>query len=45
MMSKTVAELLAGVLEQFGVMKRTGSKDRTSTEPTMSSRMGAGKIP
>jgi flagellar basal body-associated protein FliL len=42
MMSKTVAELLAGVLEQFGVMKRTGSKDRTSTEPTMSARMGAG---
>ena len=41
-MSKTVAELLAGVLEQFGVMKRTGSKDRTSTEPTMSARMGAG---
>jgi len=30
------------VLEQVGVMKRTGNKDRTSTEPTMSARMGVG---
>jgi hypothetical protein len=42
MMSKTVANLLAGVLEQVGVMKRTGSKDRTSTETTVSARMGVG---
>ena len=42
MMSKTVAELLAGVLEQVGVMKRTGSKDRASTETTVSARMGVG---
>jgi hypothetical protein len=42
MMSKTVAELLAGVLEQVGVMKRTGSKDRASTETTVSARLGVG---
>jgi hypothetical protein len=42
MMSKTVANLLAGVLEQVGVMKRIGSKDRTSTETTVSARMGVG---
>jgi hypothetical protein len=42
MMSKTVAELLAGVLEQVGVMKRTDSKGRTLTETTMSARMGVG---
>jgi flagellar basal body-associated protein FliL len=41
MMSKTVAELLVGVLEQVGV-KRTGSEDRTATETTMSARMGVG---
>ena len=41
-MSKTVAELLAGVLEQVGVMKRTGSKDRASTETTVSARLGVG---
>jgi flagellar basal body-associated protein FliL len=38
MMSKTVAELLVGVLEQVGVTKRTGNEDRT----TMSARMGVG---
>lgn len=37
-MSKTVPELLIGVLEQVRVMKRT----RTSTETTMSARMGVG---
>src|SRR6266436_3042328 len=42
MMSKTVPELLIGVLEQVGVMKRTGEKDRSSTETTMSARMGVG---
>ena len=41
-MSKTVPELLIGVLERVGVMKRTGDKDRTSTETTMSARMGVG---
>ena len=41
-MSKTVPELLIGVLEQVGVMKRSGDKDRTSTETTMSARMGVG---
>jgi hypothetical protein len=41
-MSKTVPELLIGVLEQVRVMKRTGSKDRSSTETTMSARMGVG---
>jgi flagellar basal body-associated protein FliL len=39
MMSKTVSELLAGALEQIGVMKYTGDKDRTSTMPA---RMGVG---
>ena len=39
-MSKTVTELLAGVPEQVGVMKRTGNNDRAST--AMSARMGAG---
>jgi hypothetical protein len=39
-MSKTVAELLVGVLEQIGVMKPTGNKVRTST--MMSARMGVG---
>src|SRR5258708_7318024 len=42
MMSKSVAELLIGVLEQVGVMKRTGDKDGTSMETTMSARMGVG---
>jgi flagellar basal body-associated protein FliL len=42
MMSKTAAELLVGVLEQIGVVKRAGNNDRTSTETTMSARMGAG---
>ena len=41
-MSKTVAELLVGVLEQVGVIKRTSNKDRTSTETAMSARMGVG---
>jgi len=41
-MSKTVPELLIGVLEQVGVMKRTGDKDGTSMETTMSARMGVG---
>jgi hypothetical protein len=40
MMPKTIAELLVGALEQVGVMKRTGTKDRTSTGTTMSVRMG-----
>jgi hypothetical protein len=39
-MSKTVAELLVGVLERIGVMKPTGNKVRTST--MMSARMGVG---
>jgi fumarate reductase subunit D len=39
-MSKTVVELLVGVLEQIGVMKPTGNKVRTST--MMSARMGVG---
>ena len=38
-MSKTITELLVGVLQQVGATKRTG-KDRTST--AMSARMGAG---
>src|SRR5258708_38661585 len=42
MMSKTVVELLVGVLEQVGVTKRTGSEERTATETTMSARMGVG---
>jgi hypothetical protein len=42
MMSKTVPELLIGVLEQVGVVKRSGNKDRTSTDTTMSARMGVG---
>jgi hypothetical protein len=42
MMSKRVPELLIGVLEQVGVMKRTGDKDGTSMETTMSARMGVG---
>ena len=41
-MSKTVAELLVGVLEQVGVTKRIGNKDRTSAETTTSARMGVG---
>ena len=41
-MSKTASELLVGVLEQVGLMKRTGDQDRTSTETTMSARMGVG---
>ena len=39
---KTVPELLIGVLEQVGVVKRSGNKDRTSTDTTMSARMGVG---
>ena len=39
-MAKTVPELLIGVLEQVGVMKRTGNGDRTSS--TTSARMGLG---
>ena len=39
-MSKTVVELLVGVLERIGVMKPTGNKVRTST--MMSVRMGVG---
>ena len=39
-MSKTVAELLVGVLERVGVIKGTGNIDRTST--TISARMGVG---
>jgi flagellar basal body-associated protein FliL len=41
-MSKTIAELLAGVLEQAGVMRRAASKDGISTESAMSARMGVG---
>jgi hypothetical protein len=41
-MSKTVAELLVGVLEQVGVTKRTGSEDRTATETTMPALEGFG---
>jgi flagellar basal body-associated protein FliL len=41
-MSKKIAELLAGVLEQAGVMKRSGSKDGASTESATSARMGVG---
>jgi hypothetical protein len=39
-MAKTVPELLIGVLEQVGVMKRTGNGDCTSS--TTSARMGLG---
>jgi flagellar basal body-associated protein FliL len=42
MMSKPVGELLVGLLEQVGAMKRPGNKDRTSTEAAMSARMGVG---
>jgi hypothetical protein len=42
MMSKTVGELLVSALEQIRVMKHAGNKDRTSTETTMSARMGVG---
>jgi flagellar basal body-associated protein FliL len=42
MMSKPVGELLVGLLEQVGAMKRPGNKDRTSTETAMSARMGVG---
>jgi hypothetical protein len=42
MMSKTVTELLVGMLERVGMMKRTDNKDRTSTETTMATRMGVG---
>ena len=41
-MSKAIAEFLVGALEQVGMMKRTGNKDRTSRETTMSARMGVG---
>jgi hypothetical protein len=41
-MSKPVPGLLVGVLEQVGMMKRTGNKDRTSAEATISARMGVG---
>ena len=41
-MSKPVGELLVGLLEQVGAMKRPGNKDRTSTETAMSARMGVG---
>src|SRR5258708_19489389 len=37
-MAKTVPELLIGVLEQVGVIKRTGNGDRTSS----TTRMGLG---
>jgi len=40
-MSKTITELLVGVLQQVGATKRTG-KDRTSMETTTSARMGVG---
>jgi hypothetical protein len=42
MVSKTVPKLLSGVLEQVGVMKRPDNKDPTSTETTISARMGFG---
>jgi hypothetical protein len=41
MMSKTASELLVRVLEQIK-MKRTGSKDCTSTEPAMSASLDVG---
>ena len=41
-MSKTASELLARVLEQIGILKRTGDKDRASTEPGLLARMGVG---
>src|SRR5260370_39115776 len=41
MMSKTITELLVGVLQQVGATKRTG-KDRTSMETATSARMGVG---
>jgi len=41
-MSKTASELLVRVLEQIGILKRTGDKDRASTEPGVSARMGVG---
>jgi hypothetical protein len=42
MMRKTIAERVVGALERVGVMKRPGTKDRSSTETTMSARMGVG---
>jgi len=42
MMSKSVAELLAGVLERVGMVKHTDNKDRASMEPAISARMDAG---
>jgi len=41
MMSKTITELLVGVLQQIGATKRSG-KDRTSMETATSARMGVG---
>ena len=41
-MSKTASELLVRVLEQIGILKRTGDKDRASTEPGVLARMGVG---
>ena len=41
-MSRTVAELLVGVLEQVRAIKHTDVKDSTSTETTTSTRMGVG---
>ncbi len=41
-MSKTASELLVRVLEQIGILKRTGDKDRASTEPGLLARMGVG---
>jgi hypothetical protein len=42
MMSRTVTELLVGVLEQVRAIKHTDIEDRTSTETTTSARMGVG---
>jgi hypothetical protein len=41
-MPRTIVERLVGALEQLGVMKRPGTRDRTSTETTMSARIGVG---
>jgi flagellar basal body-associated protein FliL len=41
-MTKTIPDLLVGVIEQVGVTKRSGNQDLTATETTMSARTGVG---
>jgi hypothetical protein len=42
MMPRTIAERVVGALEQVGMMKRPGTKDGTSTETTIATRIGVG---